>query len=171
MASSYDLLGTTTASGVTTVSLNGASTIPQYKYLEIVGTAFFPSSGSAQAVKVQFNNDTGSNYSWYYIEHRNAGGLGYGGSGSDNSAFCTYRPVGNLPSFPLNFRSRLYNVNSTTQYKQSSNRFGGTSEGYQGMYNTAWRNSSNAITSIQLISAFGDVFQAGTNFQLYGIKG
>jgi hypothetical protein len=170
MPSSYDLLATTTGSGVTSINLSGASTISQYKYLEIVGTAFFSTSGSPQAVKIQFNNDTGANYSWYYLEHRGGTGTGQGGMAGDSASFCVYRPNGTA-ALPLNFRSRLYNVNSTTQYKQASNRFGGATESYQGMYNCTWFNSANAITSIQLVSAFGDTMQAGTNFQLYGIKG
>lgn len=170
MPSAIDLLATTNASGVTSVVLGtGSSSLSSYRYIDIYGTAFFSTNGGADGIKLQFNGDTGNNYSSAYYEQSVGGTIGWGSGINEISLWCAYRPSG-TGTKPIHFFARIFNHNLTNRKKQTQNRFGNYDEGYQGTYNTRWNNTS-AVTSITLISATGTNMQAGTNFQVYGIKG
>jgi len=170
MASAIELLATTNTSGVTSVVLSlGSSSISSYKYIDIIGTAFYSTNGSADGIKLQFNGDTGANYSSAYYEQSASGSVGYGSTTGETSAWCGYRPSGTNTK-PIHFVTRIFNPNSTDRKKQTQSRFGNYDEGFNGTYSTRWNNTA-AVTSITLISATGSNMQAGTNFQVYGIKG
>lgn len=167
MASDIDLLATTSPSGVTTVVLStGSGSIANYRYIDIFGTVFLTGAGG---VKMQFSGDTGNNYSTAYLEQAAGGSNGWGSGQNENSTWCAFRPSGSTDR-PLHFYARIFNPNATDRNKQTQVRFGNYTEGYNGTYNGLWM-SNNAITSITMMTSATVNFLAGTNFQVYGIRG
>lgn len=168
MANDMDLLATTSSSGVASVVLSmGSASIANYRYIDIFGTAFM--TNATGGIKMQFNGDGGNNYSSAYLEQQAAGTMGWGSGLNETSTWCAYRPSGSTDR-PLHFYARIFNPNATDRNKQTQVRFGNYTEAFNGTYNGLWMNN-NAITSITLVTSNGTNLLAGTNFQVYGIKG
>lgn len=160
MASTYVPIATTTlGSAQSSVSFNSFS---GYTDLYIVVNARNTTNGAA--CKIQFNGDTGSNYSTTWLEG-NSGGAVSGRASNDTAGFVYY----NGGAFTNNWSTANVNIqnysNSTTN-KTVITRFGNIAQ--TGAYVNLWRNTA-AITSITLV-AITENFQSGSTFTIYGIK-
>jgi hypothetical protein len=175
--SSYESIATTTlgsaTASVTFTSIPATYTHLQIRcYTQIVRATFGIASGS-----VQFNSDTGSNYSTHYLR-----GLGSGGGDSGGTANTTYMVMSDGMwgtstggTFGVSIIDVLDYAN-TSKYKTakalSGTDYNGVIAGYGGfvgLLSGSWRNT-NAITSITFTSTDGNL-NTYSSFALYGIKG
>lgn len=160
MAATYEPIATTTL-GSAQSSYTFTSIPSTYTDLIIVANTK-NTANSGDEVGIQFNSDTGSNYSRTRI---------YGNGSSAASDRATNTNKGALAiNDTSNFSPIIANVqnyaNSNT-YKTVVSR--GNSGGYVSAYVSLWRNT-NAITSITLLPDSGTTFTSGCSFTLYGIK-
>lgn len=134
------------------------SSIPgTYTDLVVVVAGTF-TTGSTNNVNLQFNGDTGSNYSWTRL-------LGSGSAASSYQASDVEIDIGLISSTAQsNTIAHIQNYSNATTYKTAIGR-GNTSEYVQTSIGT-WRNTA-AITSVKIQSAA--TFASGTVFTLYGI--
>lgn len=152
------LLGTT----ATTITF---SNIPQgYKHLQI--RAIAKASGTNFNPKMQFNGDTGSNYSWHYIYGDGSTTVSSGGA---NQAFIYNSIISTNTSIYNGFIIDILdyaNVNKfkTTRELSGVDRNGG---GEIALWSGNWRNTA-PITSITFSNG---TFDTNTRFSLFGIKG
>lgn len=119
-------------------------------------------------VDVRFNNDTSANY----LEQSN---------GTNNSAtFCgvgyMHGTTNTLSASGAISETLIYNANSTSQYKTLSTKYtynngssGTLSNSWAGFGFTQWRSTA-AISTITILSRFGDLFDSGTTATLYGLR-
>jgi len=144
------------------------SSIPQtYTDLVIVSSQLYASSGGDRYATFQVGNgtvDTGSNYSWTYLDTY-TGGAGSGNNSSQTYSLHSY--TSSIPTTtPMTCIMQIQNYSNTTTHKTMLHRFAADSA-ITGSYVTVWRSSSaiNIIT----ITAAGANFAAGTTFTVYGI--
>lgn len=163
MPSTYEKITTTTlGSNQSSVTL---SSIPS-TYTDLVFIMNGSDTGGVQ-LGIQFNSDTGSNYSNRGFTGN--GSTAYSVSGSSASLIqfgwdaylettYSYNTIINIPKYA-----------NTNTYKtvlgRANNAVTGTTETVG-----LWRSTS-AITSMTLLQSYGtDLFKTGTTFTLYGIK-
>ena len=158
MTATYDCIATTTLS-TTASSVDFTSISGSYTDLIIVADALLSSGDNS--VGVQFNSDTGNNYSFTYL---------FGNGSTTSSGRGTSAGNGDI-MYISGTRStnivHIQNYSNTTTYKTWISRFS-PSNLYAGAYVGLWR-STNAITSISLIPD-SSTFASGSTFTLYGIK-
>jgi hypothetical protein len=171
------------AISTTTVTSGGASeivfsSIPQYyKHLQIRGIGRTAQSGSGgSALGIQFNSDTGSNYS----SHRYyANGTGTGSNDSSGGLTNTAQ-VGNMTASGNDANLFAPNIIDIVDYTGTNNKkvcrslsgtdFGSSGAGYPMYIHLTW-NNTNAITSIRLYHTSGNNLSQHTSFTLYGLRG
>ena len=159
MASTYTPIATTTASG--SASTITFSSIPStYTDLVIVlnGNA---TTGSTGSIALQFNSDTGSNYS--YTRLLGDGSAASSARGSNTTA--TY--MGDTGTDRAVFVVSLNNYSNTTTYKTSISR--SNSQNYVSSYVGLWRSTS-AISTVTLTAPVGANWSSTTTATIYGIK-
>ena len=158
MAATYEPIATTTlsstASDVSFTSISGS-----YTDLVLIATI---KATSTFNVRMQFNSDTGSNYSFTYVlgdgsgtesgRSSNAVSLDTGGVNTDKFGVLTYS---------------IQNYSNSTTYKTVVNRSSEASK-FTAAYVGLWRSTS-AITTIKLFPTTS-TFASGSTFTLYGIK-
>jgi len=157
--STYTPLATSTlgsaAASVTFSSISGS-----YTDLVIIFNGQF--SSAARQIAVQFNSDTGSNYS----------GTALGGTGSVAESYrdinktliyLGYMPTANSQIMSI---SQIMNYSNSTTYKTALFR-SNDAAGYVATGTGLWRSTA-AITSIKVFPQAGD-FNSGSTFTLYGI--
>ena len=160
MATTYEPIATTTlgsaASSVTFSSIAGTYTdliMASAVKLDITG---------AYAMGMQFNSDTGTNYSFTYV-------IGTGSVAASNRGTAqTYAVYGNGDTDWGNSLVSIQNYSNATTFKTCIARNNNTNNSAQAYVNL-WRNTA-AITSIKIMSQSGSNFVAGSTFTLYGIK-
>lgn len=162
MPSTYTPIATYTASG----------TVSDYTFTSIVGTytdlvlVVTPTTTAANSsIFVQFNSDTGSNYSATYI---------YGSGSTAGSGRITSANAGSIAfssdnTTPYTIKTSIQNYsNSTTNKTYLSRSSAASSTSGDLTYVGLWRSTS-AITAIKLYPNTGS-FTSGSVFTLYGIK-
>jgi hypothetical protein len=157
MPSTYTPIATSSATGstITFSSISGT-----YTDLILQGTAVSGSSNCA--LTLQFNGDTGNNYSVTIL-------LGDGSSAQ--SAFNNNSPSmqgGRASTAGSAFSFSIQNYSNSTTYKTALSRgsyAGSATLAYVGL----WRNTS-AITSITVGMTGGNSFASGSQLTLYGIE-
>lgn len=162
MPSTYTPIATTTLSSASNVTF---SSIPG-TYTDLVLASSAKSSTSTVTPRIQFNSDTGSNYSCTYF-------IGYsGGPLANRFTNDTSIPVANFAGNYTEFSPMIIsilNYSNTTTYKTLLSRGANTvSSSDVSAVVGLWRNT-NAITSITLQMSSGS-FAIGSTFTLYGIK-
>mgnify|MGYP006287777975 CR=1 FL=1 len=176
---SYDSLATVTLSTSTTsLTISG---IPQagYQHLQLRGIARTDRSGfSVDGIIVQFNNDTGSNYSQHQI-YGEGSNLAANGSTSTNlqSVAGASGSSAIANSFGV-FIMDVLNYTSTDKYKtlrfigghENNTDTPDTDYGWANFASILWMNTSS-ITSITFKPRVGTNFQRYSQFNLYGIRG
>lgn len=162
MPSTYTPIATTTLTSASSVTF---SSIPG-TYTDLVLVSSAKSSTSTVTPRIQFNSDTGTNYSCTYF-------IGYsGGTLSNRFTNDTSIPVANFAGNYTEFSPMIIsilNYSNTTTYKSLLSRGANTvSSSDVSAVVGLWRNT-NAITSITLQMSSG-TFAIGSTFSLYGIK-
>jgi hypothetical protein len=172
---SYESIATVTAT--TTTSSFTFSSIPStYKHLEIRGIArdTIADNGGA-GIKMQFNGDTGANYTRHGLRGDGTNASTIGNSGFDVMAFIggSMGDSSTADAFGASVIS-IPDYASTSKYKTGmafSGSEANTASGnfYIVLNSGLWVNTA-AITSITVLPG-QTAFKAGTTFALYGIKG
>jgi hypothetical protein len=162
MPSTYTPIATTTlgsaAASVTFSSISGA-------YTDLVLVMSLKGATTSNQSKLQFNADTGANYSNTYLE--GDGTNAYSGrrsSGNQIYDFANY--VSTASTFSADV-THLMNYSNTTTYKtvlSRSNRPTSNTTANVGL----WRSTA-AITSIVITANSGN-YDVGSTFTLYGVK-
>jgi hypothetical protein len=163
MTSTYEMIATTTlGSNQSSVTL---SSIPS-TYTDLVFVMNGSDTGGVQ-LGIQFNSDTGNNYS----------NIGLTGNGSaadsvkgSNASLIQFGWDAYLESgFNYNAIINIQNYSNTTTYKTLIGRANNATTGVTATVGM-WRSTS-AITSMTLLQSYGsDLFKTGSTFTLYGIK-
>lgn len=138
------------------------SSIPQtYKHLQL--RYMTKSSGGYYSASIQVNGDTGSNYSWHYLD-TNGISVTSGASTSTTSMVQGVIPPDYFGVAVVDF----LDYTDTNKFKTIKTLYGlaTASAGYCDLYSGNWRSTS-AITSIKIVSANAQY----SHFALYGIKG
>jgi hypothetical protein len=165
------LLSTTTfANTVTNFTVSSIS--GSYKNLVIVGSGLQTDVASSGPITLQFNGDTGSNYSAWGI--RNNGGTIQSDGTTATTSYQTgivFAQSTDAASRFGNFQMFIYNYASTSLYKaiNSQGACGFNAGIYSNTYAGSWQNNTNAITSIKFTNATSANFKAGT-IQIYGVS-
>jgi hypothetical protein len=162
MTATYDSIATTTlgsaAADVTFSSIAGT-------YTDLVLVCSVRTSGVA-AINFQVNSDTGSNYSFRYLQGNGtaASSAGFTNTSSVQGFYTTGAPTATstFGTYIIHFN----NYSNTTTYKTFLSRESGdaTTVATVGL----WRSTS-AINAIKLYPG-GANFTSGSTFSLYGIK-
>jgi hypothetical protein len=162
VAITYSPIATTTLgsaqSSVTFSSISGTYT-DLIMVCNIKGT-------TAIDVKINFNSDTGTNYSNTYLT-----GNGSAASSGRRSNVAYFQPENNgyvTTTLEQNMIIHFMNYSNTTTYKTALARANNASTGLDAFVNL-WRSTS-AITSIALAKIAGGDLDTGSTFTLYGIK-
>jgi hypothetical protein len=160
MTATYEKIATNTL-GSTAASTTFSSISGSYTDLVIIVNA---NSTTASSIQMQFNGDTGSNYSRTVL----------GGTGSiiqsfrqTNTAFINLSNDSILSSEKTNQIVHIQNYSNATTYKTSLSKSNSATYGVDAVVGL-WRNTS-AITSVTLLVT-GNTFTAGSVFTIYGIK-
>ena len=164
MPATYDKIATqtlgSTASTVTFSSISGA-----YTDLVLIMSPLVTSGSGSKDVCVQFNGDTGSNYSNTILS-----GDGSTGSSARLSnqvrIFLDYYAVVNTTQ--SNRVVNIMNYSNTTTNKTVLSRANNAGAGVDAIVGL-WRSTA-AITSMVLNAQTGGTFDVGSTFTLYGIK-
>jgi hypothetical protein len=162
MTATYENIATTTL-GSSATEINFTSISGSFTDLIIVLRAI--QTTGATSGTMQFNADTGNNYSNTFIE-----GTGSAASSNRNTntafSFLFYNNNAATDGLSVSI-AHIMNYSNTTTHKTSVTRFGNSGT-LVGAYVSTWRNTS-AINSIKIIAG-GQNFQSGSTFTLYGIK-
>jgi hypothetical protein len=154
--STYSTIATYTASGSPTSYT--FSSIPS-TYTDLVLVA---SGTNTSSMLVQFNGDTGSNYSYTYLWSQSGAASGRG----SNAAFCYVGEWGSTTGATTIINFNSYASTSVNKTVMSRNSDGFTTNGSVGAYISLWRNTA-AINAIKIYGASS--FGTGTVLTLYGI--
>jgi hypothetical protein len=161
----YQIATTTVGSGGTS-SITFSSIPADYTHLQIRGMVITGANFSSD-VKMNFNSDTGNNYSLH----------GLYGNGSSALSFATiniaYACVGyqGKTSAPSSFVTDILDYRNTNKFKTVKSLIAtdDNGAGRVDLISSNWRNSS-AITSITLTNFPSGNFNQYTSIQLYGVK-
>ena len=161
MAATYTPIASITL-GATAASVTFNSIPQTYTDLVLVLDAIRASGDGS--VGLQYNADTGTNYSFTFL-------TGNGSAASSGRSSSTVR----VDSAYINTTrstniAHIFNYSNATTYKTSLARFNPSTQ-FVGMYAGLWRNTA-AITSINIFNSDGVTnFASGSTFNLYGILG
>lgn len=158
MAITYEPIATTTLS--TTATSVTFSSIPG-TYTDLVIASAIISNSTSNDTKVQFNNDTNSNYSMTRM-------YGEASAASDRSTNATSMHLGRNSTTATPNIFHIMNYSNTTTYKTALGR-SGFATGIVLANVGLWRSTS-AITSVTILITGGDTFSANSTFTIYGIK-
>lgn len=167
MAATYEPIATTTL-GSAASSITFSSIPSTYTDLRLV---LVPTAGSGTGVaQIQFNSDTGANYSRTWIT-----GNGTAASSSSNtgSSYIALNTTAFNNSYPMMSITDIFSyAGSTYKTVLSSNNQDYNGSGATNAVVGLWRSTS-AITRIDIIhskSGLGESYATGTTATLYGIK-
>jgi hypothetical protein len=153
----------------TGVSYSFTSIPSTYKHLQIRGLYNYNSNSDA-LLALQFNSDTGNNYSYHGL-------LGDGSTVSASSA-ANYNSILSLYSYPSyqfnTFNAAIIDIidyTSTNKNKtvRTLNGLDANGSGKVGLFSGAWYNTS-AINSITVTSVASHTFAQYSTFALYGVR-
>lgn len=159
--STYTPIATTTL-GSAAASYTFSSISGSYTDLVLIATSA-SSVGTGYGLRMRFNSDSSSNYSWTHLLGTGSAAQSNRGS-SDSSILIGYSPAaigGNVST------ANIQNYSNATTYKTCISR--GSEADYRvGAIVGLWRSTS-AITSITLFDEGAGNLLTGSTFTLYGI--
>ena len=163
MPSTYTPIATQTlGSAASSVTF---SSIPQ-TYTDLVLILNLKSvSGSTAYPRIQFNSDSGSNYSTTYVTGN--GTTATSGRTTNSLGYITGFTVESSTEFNFNDICNIQNYSNTTTKKTTLVRCNNAAGHTEAMVNL-WNNTA-AINTIDLINVNAN-FATGSTFTLYGIK-
>ena len=180
---SYESIATTTVGSGGTSTVTFSSIPATFTHLQVrVLAQTNRGTYSLDEMKVTFNSDTGSNYSWHNIQtdprqaYPNAITVGSGATQTSIQQLALSSSVASN-SFAGGVLDIL-DYASANKYK-TVRYLGGAGElSYTSSYTTSvgffsglWMNSATAISSITFSVTHGSAFNQYSSFALYGIKG
>ena len=123
------------------------------------------------SAKINFNGDTGSNYSEHYMGIY-SGTSGFAGGAANQAYTSLYRLSGiDVPAeVYATGTAIIFDYAETTKNKSIQGYGGASDEYYEAMFFDGCWDSTAAITSFVLDPAGGSNFIRGSMFSLYGIK-
>jgi len=146
--------------------------IPQtYKHLQIRFVGRVSNADTADNVFIRFNGDSGSNYSWHYLEGDGTTTASSGGV-NQNRILCGRVAAANATAniFGAGIIDILdYNNTNKSTTTRSFTGIDRNGSGNNRIDSGNWRNN-NAITSIQLINGSSTNFVVDSSFVLYGVE-
>lgn len=157
MAKTYEPIQTQTLANTAT-SLTFSSIPQTYTDLQVVVNGFVSASGDA--IHIQVNSDTATNYSWTRI---------YGDgttASSDRGSTQNKATLGLMGNGQSALIVQLLNYSNTTTNKTFLGR--SAADNFVQLGVGLWRNTA-AINSVTVLTG-GQTFQIGAIFSLYGIK-
>ena len=160
----YEAIATQTLTG-TSSGITFSSIPSTYTDLVLVATGLF---SAQQSYRMQFNSDTGTNYSSTLLEGNGTAANSY--RYSNQNYFWTMNSMTGDSTAPSPNIFNIMNYSNTTTNKTvlaRENASGGTYPG-TGAGVGLWRSTA-AINTV-LIYPGGGTFNAGSTFTLYGIK-
>ena len=123
------------------------------------------SNAGSEYPSLQFNGDTGNNYSWLDVAGNGTSAVSYSGTNVASIPFLGYVVSGSNWG---NVIAHIQNYSNTSIYKSVIGR-----SNYNASYAEAciglWRNTA-AINSITITHYVSATYQTGSTFTLYGIK-
>ena len=162
MPSTYDKIAAYTVPS-STASYTFSTISSAYTDLVLIATSA-SSLGTGYGLRMRFNSDSGSNYSWTHL-YGTGSAAGSNRGTSDSSILIGYSPAaigGNTVIV------NVQNYSNSTTYKTSIAR--ASEADYRvGAMAGLWRNTA-AITSLTLLDEGGGNLLTGSTFTLYGIK-
>ena len=164
-ASSYESIATVSVGSGGQSSIDFTSIPSTYKHLQI---RYIARGSILTNSLIQFNADTGSNYSWHVLYGTGASALAAGG-GTNSFMYAS-----NIASATSNFTGGVIDIldyASTSKYKtmRTLGGYDANGSGEIGLFSGSWQNT-NAITSIKLYPNSSGTYSQYTQFALYGIK-
>ena len=149
------------------------SSIPQnYKHLQIRMFAHTNRTVDPDYLKINFNGDTGSNYSWHYIYGQGASVAAGAGA---NSTYMFSEYYGGAAQNANTYGAGITDIlDYTNVYKFKTIRdlggYDNNGDGSISFQSGLWMNTA-AVTSIKITPGGGTLISANSRFSLYGIKG
>lgn len=158
----YEPISTTTLGNSTTWEIT-LSSIPQ-TYTDLV-LVINGKQQSGTTIKLQYNSDTGSNYSVMRLASNNTSMANENYNNETNQPFAL-----GYANWTYNAILHLMNYSNTTTYKTTLSRSNDVTTKLALLYNGMWRSTA-AINSIRIFTDNSSItyFTAGTTFTLYGI--
>lgn len=165
----FESIATVTAAGGET-SLSFTSIPSTYKSLQIRGIG--RDTAASSNMRVQFNSDTGANYTYHWLTGDGSAASATGSTGSNFMIIASYPGSAATANIFTTTLIDIVDYASTTKNK-TLRALSGCDSNATGvsqirLMSGGWFNTS-AITSIQILIPVSAV--AGTTFALYGIKG
>jgi hypothetical protein len=165
MAATYEPIATTTL-GTDTANITFSSIPATYTDLRLVIVA---RGTTADNCSIQFNNDTGTNYSETGLQGNGTAAASWRRT---NVAYIRLTNAAGLPTAANTFLMNTYDIfnyaGSTYKTVLGINSNDQNGSGDSGRLAGLWRSTS-AITSIKIFTNFGADFTIGTTATLYGI--
>jgi hypothetical protein len=161
MTITYEAIATTTLGSA--ASSYTFTSIPS-TYTDLVLVTSIQATSSGQGLYLQFNGDTGSNYSYTYL--RGNGSTATSGRATNNT-LCLLSTIAEPPTTGFaTYIAQLQSYAGST-YKTSLVRANAAAAGVEAIVNL-WRNTS-AINEVRIFISGGNM-NTGSTFTLYGIK-
>jgi hypothetical protein len=163
-----------------TVGVGGTSTISfsdipsTYSHLQLRAQIRTNRAAYGDYFNVNFNSDTGSNYTGHYLYGNGTNAL----AGSNGASITTAYLIGSTAasSSANTFAPNVVDIldySNSNKYKTARSLFGvennGTGDQNVNLYSALWMNT-NAISSITIASGTSSTIQQYSHFALYGIK-
>lgn len=162
MPSTYDRIATTTL-GSANATIDFTSISSAYTHIRCI--LFIPSSTATSNIRVRFNGDSGTNYSYTYLE---GNGSSAGSGRYTNSTYLFELRGSTSTTLPSLIKFDIFNyagsTNKTALIENSLDRNG---SGQVERMVSLWRNTT-AINQITLTSS-SSTWATGTIASLYGI--
>jgi len=163
----YDSIATVTVGAGGASSIDFTSIPSTYQHLQIRSLSL--QSSANQDIQMQFNADTGNNYSLHYLYGQGASALSASGA---NTPFIYVAFNAGDTTYPVASVVDILDYKDTNKYKTTRTLSGFDRNGPGGyiIFNSGnWRNTA-AISSVKIYPSAGN-FNQYTQFALYGIKG
>lgn len=141
------------------------SNIPQ-NYADLIVVCNWANSGTASAIRIQLNGDTGGNYSGVWITGTGSNAVA-GSEASETSSRAAGASVGPANTFSNLMTVQFLDYSSLNKQKPYLVRYGSAATESQATA-SRWANTA-PITSVRLFDILGQTFQSGAKFFMYGV--
>ena len=162
MPATYEPIATQTL-GSAAASVTFSSISASYTDLVLV---FWKLTSAGAQCSLQFNGDTGSNYSNTSVSG-NGSAAASARSSSSTSISLENALISDATNASMNILS-VMNYSNTTTYKTTISRANAAASGVNA--NVGLYRSTSAISSLTVLSGGASTFSTGATFTLYGIK-
>ena len=160
--STYTPIATTTLSSGTSYTFSSiAGTYTDLVLVALIGNA---TGAGGNGIRIQYNGDTASNYSWTYLV--GDGSSAFSGRNTSQAYFDAGMTNNTNDFSQVIFQ--IQNYSNTSTYKTTLYR-GSSASTEAAAAVSLWRSTS-AISSIKIAKADGANFKSGTMLTLYGIQ-